>query len=84
MRGSHSNSVVDMTDRWIITSCKYRKHKSLEEAQTECARLANMFPKKQFTILRVKTLVNPSLSAAIINEKDAEIAALKRQLRGAA
>lgn len=53
-----------MADRWIITSYKFREHKTLAEAQAELERVRAKITKREFQIIRIKTTVEQGDSYA--------------------
>ena len=51
---------------WIVSSHRFHRHPSVEEATTERARLEAVHPDKSFAIHRVKKKLRPTHSAEIV------------------
>lgn len=68
-----------MTSRWIVSSHRFREHKSLEAAEEEKARLSAAMPWRAYRVMRVK----PDLTAGKVQALIARMRMLLMRARAA-
>lgn len=73
-----------MADRWIISTWKYKQHRSRGSAEKELKRLREQCPKKKFQLYRIKTTINASQDGNIIKKQQREIEKLHARLKDVA